>query len=174
MIKTISIPLCNEQIKRKITQHARWCSLSVDESLASLSYISSLSSLSSISSISISKDNNNIAKLVHSQLSKKIANYKVQDIEKGLYEPALFVTMPSVVQLLMMCELKCHYCDKEMQVLYENVREPLQWSLDRIDNAHGHNTGNVVAACLACNLRRKTTHHDRFMRGTQLKWNKLE
>ena len=35
-----------------------------------------------------------------------------------------------------------------MFILYENVREPKQWSVDRINNDLGHNIDNFVLACL--------------------------
>ena len=38
-----------------------------------------------------------------------------------------------------------------------------QWSLDRIDNNIGHNRGNLVVACLECNLKRRRTNKDAFM-----------
>jgi len=61
------------------------------------------------------------------------------------------------------CELKCHYCSEDMFILYEIVRELKQWSLDRINNNIGHNDGNLVVACLECNLKRRRTNKDAFM-----------
>jgi hypothetical protein len=55
-----------------------------------------------------------------------------------------------------------------MKILYEHVREPKQWSLERIDNDYGHNKNNVEIACLSCNLRRKTMYHERFIFTKQL------
>ena len=48
-------------------------------------------------------------------------------------------------------------------ILYEHVREMKQWSLDRINNDIGHNNGNLVIACLECNLKRRRTNKDAFM-----------
>jgi hypothetical protein len=39
----------------------------------------------------------------------------------------------------------------------------MQWTLDRIDNKKGHNEGNVIIACLQCNLKRRCTAKDAFM-----------
>jgi len=50
-----------------------------------------------------------------------------------------------------------------VHILYENVREPLQWTLERIDNDFGHNKNNVEIACLNCNLRRRTMYHERYL-----------
>jgi hypothetical protein len=38
-----------------------------------------------------------------------------------------------------------------------------QWSLDRINNDIGHNSGNLVVACLECNLKRRRTNKDAFL-----------
>jgi hypothetical protein len=48
------------------------------------------------------------------------------------------------------------------------VREPQQWTLERMDNDFGHNEGNVVIACLSCNLRRRTMHYERYLFTKQL------
>jgi hypothetical protein len=58
--------------------------------------------------------------------------------------------------------MKCHYCACETYLLYEFVREMKQWSLDRINNDIGHNKGNLVIACLECNLKRRRTNKDAF------------
>jgi hypothetical protein len=96
------------------------------------------------------------------QLNQKLAGYKGQDIAKNIYNPILFVQINQVIELLIESGLKCHYCKKDIKVLYEIVRDPLQWTLDRIDNDHGHNSGNLLIACLSCNLRRKTIYHERY------------
>ena len=55
-----------------------------------------------------------------------------------------------------------------VEILYEKVREPKQWTLDRIDNRYGHNKENVLIACLDCNVRRKTMYHERYAFTKQL------
>ena len=62
----------------------------------------------------------------------------------------------------------CYYCKEPVQLIYEFVREPKQWTLERIDNARGHNRDNVEIACLRCNLRRRMMHHERFIFTKQL------
>ena len=42
--------------------------------------------------------------------------------------------------------MKCIYCSEEVFILYERVRETKQWTLDRINNDIGHNSGNLVIA----------------------------
>lgn len=97
------------------------------------------------------------------EINKKIHGYKCQDIEKNLYSPNEFVDTSYVVRLLVMSNLKCYYCNEDMFVLYEEVRNPKQWSLERIDNHYGHNKENVEISCLSCNLKRKTMYHERFL-----------
>jgi 5-methylcytosine-specific restriction endonuclease McrA len=93
----------------------------------------------------------------------KLAGYKSQDMAKTLYDPTRFITYDQTVDSLSKSDLKCFYCRLPVHLFYEYVREPKQWSLERIDNAHGHNTDNVEIACLECNLRRKTMYHERFV-----------
>jgi len=46
--------------------------------------------------------------------------------------------------------------------LYEYVRDPKQWTLERKDNSLGHTNDNVVLACLNCNIKRKCMHMERY------------
>ena len=66
------------------------------------------------------------------------------------------------------CKNKCYYCKENVNVLYEIVREPKQWTLERLDNSFGHNHDNVVIACLNCNVRRRTMYHERYVFTKQL------
>uniref|UniRef100_A0A6C0JLE0 HNH endonuclease n=1 Tax=viral metagenome TaxID=1070528 RepID=A0A6C0JLE0_9ZZZZ len=101
--------------------------------------------------------------LVLQQIGQKIGGYKGQDINKNLYSEKDFVDLPKVLELMKKCENKCFYCKKMVQVLYENVREPRQWTLERIDNDFGHNKTNIEIACLDCNLHRRTMYHERYL-----------
>jgi hypothetical protein len=101
--------------------------------------------------------------LVKEQINTKIKGYRYQDLLKGLYKEDEFVDYPYVIDLLRACELKCFYCHLECMILYPYVREPRQWTLERIQNHIGHNKGNVQIACLDCNLRRRTIHHERYL-----------
>jgi len=105
----------------------------------------------------------NLEKIYKSEIQHKIASYRSQDVLKKLYNPELFVDYPFVIRLLMESELNCFYCKKKVWIVYPNVREPMQWSLERIDNTMGHNQDNVVIACLSCNLRRRTMYYERFL-----------
>jgi len=106
---------------------------------------------------------------IHNQLRTKMNGYKHQDILKNIYDDSAFITESKIIELLLRAELKCFYCNENVVVLYENVRHPKQWSLDRIDNTLGHNGENVEIACLACNLRRRTMYHERYVATKQMR-----
>ena len=101
--------------------------------------------------------------LVKEQIHTKIKGYRYQDILKGLLCEQDLVNDEYVIGLLNDCKLKCFYCHMECMILYPHVREPRQWTLERINNDIGHNRGNVQIACLECNLRRRTIHHERYI-----------
>jgi len=99
---------------------------------------------------------------VKKNILQKISGYRAQDVIKNKYNYDKFITYNEIIHKLRECNLKCFYCDKVVCILYENVREPMQWSLERIDNKYGHNNDNTEIACLNCNLRRRTMYHERF------------
>lgn len=101
--------------------------------------------------------------LLISHIKNKISSYKQQDIIKKKLNNDNFVRFDEVLKLLNESKLNCHYCSEEMYILYERVREMKQWSLDRVNNEIGHNKGNLVVACLECNLKRRRTNKDAFM-----------
>jgi len=103
-----------------------------------------------------------------SQINNKIYSYRSQDMEKNKLCEEKLMNLQNVLDLMIECENKCFYCKENVNVLYEYVREPKQWTLERLDNKFGHNTDNVVIACLSCNLRRKTMYYERFIFTKQL------
>jgi hypothetical protein len=107
-------------------------------------------------------------KFISQQIAQKIYGYYSQDLKNEKYTEALFVNIDDVIKLLCDCNNMCFYCKEPVQVLYEKVREPKQWTLDRLDNSTGHNKTNVVIACLHCNLCRKTMHPERYVFTKQL------
>jgi 5-methylcytosine-specific restriction endonuclease McrA len=111
--------------------------------------------------------------LLRQMIHTKQYGYKTQDIEKDIFAIDRFISEPEIVDLLIASRLLCFYCRKEIQLLYEHVRETLQWSIERIDNKYGHNRDNVVIACLGCNLRRKTMYYERFRMTKQLNITKV-
>jgi hypothetical protein len=107
--------------------------------------------------------------LFKQQIDNKIYSYKQQDIKKHMFNESAFINFERTLQLLRDSELKCIYCSANVFVLYENVREPYQWSLDRINNDLGHNCGNLLIACLQCNLKRRRTNMNSFLFTKQMK-----
>lgn len=101
--------------------------------------------------------------LVKEQIHSKVRGYRYQDYLKGILNESEFVDDAYVLGILRDCKLKCFYCHIECMILYPHVREPKQWTLERINNDIGHNKGNVQIACLECNLRRRTIHHERYI-----------
>jgi 5-methylcytosine-specific restriction endonuclease McrA len=100
---------------------------------------------------------------IYQQIKNKLSGYRSQDIEKGLLNIERFSDLSGVLQKMEACKLKCFYCRECVSLLYENVREPKQWTLERIDNKMGHNIDNVEIACLSCNLRRRTMNYERYV-----------
>lgn len=112
--------------------------------------------------------NKGIYKLMKQQLERKISNYKQQDINKNMYDSTNIINLKETLSKLIESNLLCYYCNKEMLVLYEIVRENYQWTLDRIDNSLGHNKNNVLISCLHCNLKRRKQGKDAFLFTKQL------
>jgi hypothetical protein len=112
----------------------------------------------------IKNDSNDkyISKLT-SHIKNKVYNYRQQDIIKKKLNEKEFVSFEETLDLLKKSNMKCCYCSSEVYILYERVREMKQWSLDRVNNDIGHNSGNLVIACLECNLKRRRTNKDAFM-----------
>ena len=111
---------------------------------------------------------NDVSKISIQEINKKMYGYKQQDILKKRYDINKFLTFESVINKMMECELKCRYCTKEMNVLYDISREMTQWSVDRINNDLGHNIGNFHLACLECNLKRRRRTDEKFLFTKQL------
>ena len=101
-------------------------------------------------------------KIISRELDKKIISYKSQDIKKGIYDINLLISREDVIEKLVTSQLKCYYCSCEIKILYMTVRDPKQWTLDRIDNDKCHSKDNTIIACLKCNLDRRVTNIDKF------------
>ena len=96
------------------------------------------------------------------EIEKKINGYKQQDVKKNIFDINRLISLNETILKLKNCGLKCHYCCDPVKVLYRIVREPKQWTLDRIDNDDCHSIENTVIACLECNLKRRVTDKDKF------------
>jgi hypothetical protein len=105
---------------------------------------------------------------VKKEVERKINGYKNQDVKKKKLENN-FITYEECLEKLVISKLKCYYCKKDCLLTYENIREPKQWTLDRIDNSQGHNKENVVICCLKCNLKRRTMNDEKFKFSKQMR-----
>lgn len=104
----------------------------------------------------------NIDSKCRTSLERKINGYKQQDIKKYTYDADQLVSLSNVTSKLIGCSLKCYYCTERVKLLYRVVRDPKQWTLDRIDNDLCHSDDNTVVCCLSCNLKRRVTDHEKF------------
>jgi hypothetical protein len=121
-----------------------------------------------------SSQNCNEKTILKQEIERKINSYKQQDLLKNIYNPSLFIDTEYIIQKLMNCNMQCYYCNCQIVVLYEIVRELKQWSVDRVNNNEGHNKENLVIACLNCNLKRRTTNSNKFLFTKQLNLIKMD
>ena len=147
-----SIQIIKPHKKRIITKSDKWTNVNVENQLEILQ----------------NKILNNDYYLILHQIQQKINGYKNQDNIKKIFSIQDFIKLDKILDLLCECGMKCFYCQKQVYVLYDNVREPRQWTLERIDNKYGHNIDNVVISCLSCNLKRRCIYHERFLFTKQL------
>lgn len=159
--ETKKIVLREPPNKRSITNSKHWC---FDETSMKVE-----DQVNLIRNLEVGLVDIKVKELLEKELHNKLNGYKSQDIKKNKYLEELFMTMQDVLRLLILCENKCFYCSVLVHIVYENSREPKQWTLERVDNEKGHNKDNVMIACLECNLRRGTMYHERFTFTKQLK-----
>jgi hypothetical protein len=104
------------------------------------------------------------------ELRKKLSSYLAQDKKKNRpYDKKKYINYDELLSHLVKSKLRCYYCKVKVMLLYNNIREPKQWTLDRIDNNQPHNTDNVVISCLKCNLERRRRNDKKFLMGKQMK-----
>jgi hypothetical protein len=115
-----------------------------------------------------------IIKIIKNQISHKLSNYKQQDTLKKVLDKDKIINFEETIEKLKKSNLKCHYCNENIYLLYKFVREMNQWSLDRIDNNIGHTCDNVIISCLDCNLNRRNKNSDSFLFTKQLKISKMD
>ncbi len=103
------------------------------------------------------------------EIKAKLAGYARQDVANGIHDLSAIISLDATIELLLVGKLRCAYCRECCELIYKDVMAPRQWTLDRGDYNQGHSGGNVVLACLACNLQRRTMDADRFKFGKQLR-----
>jgi len=102
------------------------------------------------------------------EIKAKLDGYARQDDIHG-YDLNAIISLDVTVELLLVSKMRCTYCRECCELIYKDVMAPRQWTLDRVDNDQGHAGENVVLACLACNLQRRTMDAERFKFGKQLR-----
>jgi hypothetical protein len=112
--------------------------------------------------------------LLKREIDKKINGYKKQDINKKIFDDSLLISLPDVIEKLVSSKLICVYCKCNVLLLYKDVRDEKQWTLDRIDNDKCHSNSNTMISCLKCNLQRRTRDMEKFKFTKQLKIKKQE
>lgn len=115
------------------------------------------------------KENFEGYKFVKKEVERKINGYKNQDIKKKIYDKNKIITYDETLEKLVISKLKCYYCRKQCLLMYSNVRDNTQWTLDRIDNKIGHHKNNTVVCCLKCNLKKGTMDDEKFKFTKQLR-----
>ena len=146
-----------EKIKRKITHTTKWNHINKDKNIL----------FENLNDLNFDEMSENQRFFIQ-QINRKLYGYKTQDIDKKLYDEENFIDISGVLDLFHKSSLKCFYCLNEVELFYEYVREPKQWTLERINNDIGHNYGNLEIACLSCNISRRTMYHERYVFTKQL------
>lgn len=121
----------------------------------------------------IKNSNLDIKSLITSEINSKIQGYKGQDIKKNIHSNNTLIIYDDVLEKLIGNMLTCYYCKNKVVILYKNVREPYQWTLDRIDNSLSHTKDNTCISCLKCNLQRRVMDAEKFTFTKRLKINKV-
>ena len=115
-----------------------------------------------------STENRKEKEIILKEIENKISSYRQQDLLKKHFDEKQFITSEILIPKMVESNMKCYYCSCEMFILYENVREMSQWSVDRIDNSMGHNKDNFVLSCLNCNIKRRKRSSDKFLFSKQM------
>jgi hypothetical protein len=113
-------------------------------------------------------------KFVINELKSKISSYKQQDIKKTLHEQQNIITLDEVIEKIFNSKLKCYYCNKNMFILFDKVRDSNQWTLDRLNNYDEHSCNNTIISCLKCNLERCRQNSEKFKFTKQLQTNQFK
>lgn len=107
--------------------------------------------------------------VIKRELLTKLRGYVQQDKQHNTYDETTKIQLYELIELLVGSRLMCNYCKCKVYILYKEVRQPDQWTLDRIDNTKDHNIGNCVIACYACNVQKKRMDDDKFRFTKQMK-----
>ena len=101
-------------------------------------------------------------------LKNKLDSYKQQDKKKtyDIYDD--FITLENIIDKLVAYNMRCYYCNNKTLILFKNLRDDYQWTLDRINNYDEHSNANTRICCLKCNLQRRRKNSEKFKFTKQL------
>ena len=106
---------------------------------------------------------------VKKEIQNKIGSYSQQDKKRNIFDPNKIIGFEQCLEKLVLSKLNCYYCRESMLLMYEDKREHLQWTLDRLNNDIGHHNENVVICCLKCNLKKRRMDDEKFKFTKQLR-----
>jgi len=112
--------------------------------------------------------------LIINELKSKLSSYKQQDKKKEYIEDTNLINLDNIIEKLVISKLKCYYCNKNMLLFFEKVRDNDQWTLDRINNLDEHSNENTIVCCLKCNLERRRKNSDKFLFTKKLETNSIK
>ena len=106
-------------------------------------------------------------------LKNKLDSYKQQDKKKTYDTYDNFITLENIIEKLIAYNMRCYYCNSKTLILFKNLRDDYQWTLDRLNNYDEHSNTNTIICCLKCNLQRRRKNSEKFKFTKQLEHNLL-
>ena len=106
-------------------------------------------------------------------LKNKLDSYKQQDKQKTYDAYGNFITLENIIEKLVAYNMRCYYCNSKTLILFKNLRNNYQWTLDRLNNYDEHSNANTIICCLKCNLQRRRKNSEKFKFTKQLEHNLL-
>ena len=106
-------------------------------------------------------------------LKNKLDSYKQQDKKKTYDTYDDFITLENIIDKLFAYNMRCYYCNNKTLILFKNLRDDYQWTLDRLNNYDEHSNANTIICCLKCNLQRRRKNSEKFKFTKQLEHNLL-
>ena len=107
-------------------------------------------------------------------IKDKLSGYLSQDRIQERVDDGVHITFKDTVKKLIESGQRCYYCSEKVLLLYNIVRDTMQWTLDRIDNNIRHSCDNVVISCLGCNLAKRRRGVEAFRTTKQMVLHKCD
>ena len=90
--------------------------------------------------------------------TKKINEYKNQDVNRGLEIGEDYIDVREMMQLMYNGRMSCYLCKSAFYIDYDKMESDL--TLDRIDSTKGHVKGNCKLCCITCNRSKSNNFQD--------------